>query len=419
MMISVRLQAIVSDTNNNNEIIRNEYNQRPDILLTNEENNNSVFLGKNATTGIADFGLMRRVIRITWNQTNNVLRLYQIPRKNNIINNEVSLNGVILKQNLPLQNNDIITLHTSQSNYEYKVIIDGTIKDNNNNNNENKEIIIKTSDNIKNGEATQHIPSSAEDKEPPSSSSIPLVNITSIVDELICPCCLGIYVDPTTLFPCGHIFCKECIPNQGFPNLVPMSGFNTGKCPMCRGYFERTAPCKDIREVIFGLVGSCSEMFEHDDVITYKRRAQQSKLIPYIPLSTEDKEPPSSSSSSIPPVGLISTIVEFKLTCLRCWEIYVDPTTLFSCGHIFCKECIPDPGSPNLIPMSGKCPMCMNYFEQTAPCKNINNIITRIMESRSESEIFIHKDVITYQRRTQQNKRKTNNTATNFSYPYY
>ena len=47
-------------------------------------------------------------------------------------------------------------------------------------------------------------------------------------EEITCPLCLGIFVDPKRL-PCDHIYCKACLQNLASRNVTA-----TIPCPECR-----------------------------------------------------------------------------------------------------------------------------------------------------------------------------------------
>ena len=44
--------------------------------------------------------------------------------------------------------------------------------------------------------------------------------------DLICAICLDIFYRPTTLYPCGHIFCDPCLRRLSNAQIV--------RCPICR-----------------------------------------------------------------------------------------------------------------------------------------------------------------------------------------
>ena len=78
---------------------------------------------------------------------------------------------------------------------------------------------------------------------------------TSLNDELSCPLCLDLLVRPTTLVPCGHSFCQECI-------------FSGNNCPTCRASVRTHVPCL----ALAGTLETLLPLLEADDVAQYKER---------------------------------------------------------------------------------------------------------------------------------------------------
>ena len=83
---------------------------------------------------------------------------------------------------------------------------------------------------------------------------------SKISDEINCAICLDILVNPRTLVPCGHSFCRSCcFSNNPRKTLI----FN--KCPHCRQAIVDTVPSRKLESVINTLVTVPNLLFRNDD----------------------------------------------------------------------------------------------------------------------------------------------------------
>ncbi|GKY98943.1 hypothetical protein MPSEU_000850100 [Mayamaea pseudoterrestris] len=76
-------------------------------------------------------------------------------------------------------------------------------------------------------------------------------------EECFCPYCLEIQVQSTTLVPCGHAFCKECVSS-------------CNECPTCRTAVQSQVPCRTVDNIIHSMVKS--NFFSADDAQVYEER---------------------------------------------------------------------------------------------------------------------------------------------------
>lgn len=61
------------------------------------------------------------------------------------------------------------------------------------------------------------------------------------MEQFVCVICLGVYRDPTTLFPCGHTLCKSCACELITKNRTRPS------CPRCRKVIMATLEVFDLK----------------------------------------------------------------------------------------------------------------------------------------------------------------------------
>jgi RING-type zinc-finger len=94
-----------------------------------------------------------------------------------------------------------------------------------------------------------------------------------IGQELICPCCLEIFVNAITLVPCGHSFCKTCVlvpndnANANVTSTVTVTDIIDGNetsndlimmeaCPTCRESITCTVPNRTVNTTINNILQS-------------------------------------------------------------------------------------------------------------------------------------------------------------------
>lgn len=55
------------------------------------------------------------------------------------------------------------------------------------------------------------------------------LSMADLPDAFTCPTCLDVFIDPCTVVPCGHSFCRACLENW----LDRASGGGNTRCPLC------------------------------------------------------------------------------------------------------------------------------------------------------------------------------------------
>ena len=134
-----------------------------------------------------------------------------------------------------------------------------------------------------------------------------------LMSRLNCSVCQKTFASPSTIIPCGHSFCKDCVENQN-------------NCSICQN--DKIMECSN--RVLHGLI--------NDTEFAYSENRQNDQPVGYI-------------------LGNIKNIlVENEvLECTICNEIFVD-ATIITCGHTFCKKCIED--WVKLKGNQSNCPIC-------------------------------------------------------------
>jgi RING-type zinc-finger len=83
-----------------------------------------------------------------------------------------------------------------------------------------------------------------------------------IGDDCMCPICMEIMVEPRTVSPCGHSFCRRCLTGQT-------------ECAECRGPITSQVICRSLQNLIERLVAlqaNGTTVFEEKDFEDYKTR---------------------------------------------------------------------------------------------------------------------------------------------------
>jgi Zinc finger, C3HC4 type (RING finger) len=71
-------------------------------------------------------------------------------------------------------------------------------------------------------------------------------SIHDIGQEFICVCCMDIMIQPTTIVPCGHTFCNQCI----FRTI----NLDKEVCPNCRANIVATVPNRSVSNAIRSII---------------------------------------------------------------------------------------------------------------------------------------------------------------------
>ncbi len=95
----------------------------------------------------------------------------------------------------------------------------------------------------------------------PASFSLP----KALVEELYCPLCLELQVEPVAIDPCGHSFCKVC-------------STKVTQCPNCRVDIKGRYPNVSFANIISCLATTTS-LLPGDDVVSYDERTPAQKRV--------------------------------------------------------------------------------------------------------------------------------------------
>jgi Zinc finger, C3HC4 type (RING finger) len=243
-MTVVTLQAV----HNAKEALRSEISERPDIKLTGI----SATVGKNAATGIADSGLVRKAVRITIDPGPTI-----VVRKERTT--QVSVNGELFDTQFAVQHGDVIALHSTDASYEYMVHVDHfpppTVR-----------TVSETSATDQSAVAAVDVDAQPEVVDIPDSMPAAPQRIDRVVEELACTFCLDLQVLSTMLIPCGHSFCRECVSKI------------TG-CSTCRAPITGTLPCRQVDNILSNMTEDTPHVFPADDLATYRERLAVAKSV--------------------------------------------------------------------------------------------------------------------------------------------
>ena len=102
---------------------------------------------------------------------------------------------------------------------------------------------------------------------------------SKISDEINCPVCLDILVNPLTLVPCGHSFCRNCCFSESIKNGKRRRTLCFSKCPHCRQSIKETVPSRQLDSLIDTLVTVPNLLFRNEDDKQHylKRREAENK----------------------------------------------------------------------------------------------------------------------------------------------
>jgi RING-type zinc-finger len=83
-------------------------------------------------------------------------------------------------------------------------------------------------------------------------------------EEAMCAICMEIMLEPTTVCPCGHSFCRLCLTGQS-------------ECAECRGPIASQVLCRSLQNLIEQLVKlqtNGTTVFENEDFENFKNRSK-------------------------------------------------------------------------------------------------------------------------------------------------
>lgn len=237
------MEIILEPVMASNEVLRTDVKGvRPRVSLN--KHATSVVLGKNASTGIADSTLKRKMARIQL--LDRFVRLEALDELS-----KLSINGTTMKSpGTKLGNNDVISLIASSCAYSYKVIIKNPL------------------------------PPPSNSRSPSKRKARP-TSMVDLTEELSCPVCLDLYVEATALVgtiqfprkvvpyshnwimfqvPCGHTLCHSCL-----PKLL------TSECMSCRAPIQQTIPSHITDSIVSQLAAAGN--FSGDEITNYRLRS--------------------------------------------------------------------------------------------------------------------------------------------------
>ena len=218
---------------------------RPSLTVEDEP----VFLGGNGITGIIDPGLSRSVMKIYLKGSRMFLFCQHA---NDGLRGRVIHNGMLL---LPgtrhrVREKDIIGLTTLEDSdtmqYAYRL--------------ERRE---------KQQAVQQEQPATAKATAPNNTNTNNNKLPPQVAEETMCAICMEIMVQPTTIVPCGHNFCKPCLAQH------PSS-----HCATCRGPIQQPIPCRSLENLIHIFTSSqCQQLSIYDpaDLSSYYERTSKKR----------------------------------------------------------------------------------------------------------------------------------------------
>lgn len=223
---------------------------RPTITLENEHG--IIFLGNNDTTGILDPKLSHKVVKIYIKRR---LFLFRLPDTHGVAKlNDTEIPNACRRE---LRPGDLILLESSDDvdDYVYRVEQKPAAKP-------------PAAAVIADPQAVAS--SSAATTTTTTINAAPAANIQKEAgEEAICAVCMEIMVEPRTIVPCGHTFCRGCIAAQN------------QNCAECRGPIQTTVTCRSLQNLIAKLVEASEKqevpIFEKEDAESYRSRTASAK----------------------------------------------------------------------------------------------------------------------------------------------
>ena len=203
------------------------------------ESSEFLFLGRNGTTRILEPRMSRRIAQIQWtrNGTKSDLSIQALGGvQGSVYVNKTKISGINsnnVSQRVILKNGDTISLRSPEDSaaYDYRVNL---------------------VDMIPPGDSQQ---SQESDARPG----------LDVAQEFSCAICLDIMVEPVSVVPCGHSFCRCCLQSS------------VRECPECRTSLKgKPVPARSLDHAISLLVEGQAELFSADDIQQYHFRSKQS-----------------------------------------------------------------------------------------------------------------------------------------------
>jgi Zinc finger, C3HC4 type (RING finger) len=178
----------------------------------------------------------------------------------------VTVNGKLTASGCRLRDGDLLSFRSSLGTHQYSVRITGA-------DDAPRKLPAAQSSA---GEPTRRARGDAKNRkflrtppppDTPEESPAANANFSAAAEEFTCVVCLEIMYLSTTLVPCGHSLCKECVPAG--------SG---ACCPVCRTQFQHQVPNKIVDNAISAL-SHCPDFFDGEDLSAYRSRSGTTTMI--------------------------------------------------------------------------------------------------------------------------------------------
>jgi hypothetical protein len=229
---------------------------RPTLIIQRDP---PVLLGDNDSTGIVDPALSHFVVKVYKKGTKIYAFCFKDSRGGVVVNGRAMYPG----ERRELKNGDLVALtdgsdSTSPVAYEYRVRRTETVR-----------LTPDTADSatVAAAAVARAVSSSSVADADPAAQRQPQLSeeaMESIRGETECSICMEIMVEPSTIVPCGHSFCKDCLKHQS-------------ACAVCRGPIHTQVVCKNLENLIESMVkASNNRIFERNDVESYHSRTKRS-----------------------------------------------------------------------------------------------------------------------------------------------
>lgn len=236
------------------------------ILTLDASTSSVVYLGDNDTTGIMDPNLSTNVLKVYEKGG----KVYAFCCTGSV--GMITLNGVLLDKGArrELHAGDVVILRsgngTSDDDGEYIYrVVNPDDDEKNNNNNDGAAAVVEASSQeaVSDGEAMPAAPAAvagtAQAQQPFSAQ---------VSENAMCSICLEIMIEPQTVVPCGHSFCKGCLEQQ------------QSECAECRGPIQGQIICRSLTNMITDLVDVAKDqpnlgIFDKEDLESYLSRKTQ------------------------------------------------------------------------------------------------------------------------------------------------